>query len=319
MTVSSLYRPGLRVEEQAQLSRYTRFGLGGPARFLIDADDTGAFLDALAQARSSGMRYLVLGGGSNLLVADAGFDGIVLRYRGSQIAMTSGGGVSVEAGAELQSLVDFTIEQGLANLHTMTRIPGWVGAAIYGNAGAYGHSIMESVHRVRFHDGAAERWFSHAECEFAYRESIFKRRKDWIILSAELRMPEGDPEAMRREAGEIRSTRDAKYPPSMKCAGSIFKNCLFRNLPPEAASQLPPSLVRDGKVPSAWFLEHVQAKGIRRGDIQVASYHANLIYNDGPNAAAADVRAVILDLKQRVFDRFGFWLEEEVQYVGFDD
>jgi UDP-N-acetylmuramate dehydrogenase len=314
-----LYRPGLQVTGQASLAGYTRFGLGGPARFLIDAWEADAFAEALAQAAASGLPCVVLGGGSNLLVSDSGYDGIVLRFRGARIELTPGGDVSVESGAELQSLVDFTIENGLANLHTMTRIPGWVGAAIYGNAGAYGHSIMESVHRVKFHDGATARWFSNTECEFAYRESIFKRRKDWIILSAEMRMPKADPAVMRREADEIGETRDAKYPPSMKCAGSIFKNCLFGKLPASAANEVPPKLVRDGKVPSAWFLEQVQAKGIRRGDIQVAAYHANLIYNDGPKATAADVRAVIADLKQRVFDRFGFWLEEEVQYVGFDD
>ncbi len=304
------------VQENVPLAPQTRFGLGGPARLTVDASQADVFVEAVALARSSQCPYVVLGGGSNLLVADAGYDGIVLRFRGDRIAL-SGAGVSVESGAELQSLVDFTIEHGRSNLHTMTRIPGWVGAAIYGNAGAYGHSIMESVHRVRFHDGHAERWFSHAECQFAYRESIFKRRKDWIILSAELQMPEADPEAMRREAGEIRATRDAKYPPTMKCAGSIFKNCLFAELPANATAAVPPKLVRDGKIPSAWFLEQVAAKGVRRGDIQVAAYHANLIYNDGPNATAADVRAVIVDLKQRVFDRFGFWLEEEVQYVGF--
>lgn len=313
-----MYRPGLHVEENAPLARRTRFGLGGPARLLIDCSDPGAFLEALAYARSSGLPYVVLGGGSNLLVADRGYPGIVLRYRGERISL-AGGLVTAEAGAELQSLVDFTVAHGLANLHTMTRIPGWVGGAVYGNAGAYGHSIMESVHRVRFHDGHTERWLSNAECEFTYRESIFKRRKDWIILAAELRMPAADPAALAREAEEIRATRDAKFPLTMKCAGSIFKNCFFADLPAAAAAEVPPNLVRDGKVPSAWFLEQVNARGVRRGDIQVAAYHANLIYNDGPNATANDVRAVILDLKQRVFDRFGFWLEEEVQYVGFDD
>ena len=309
---------GVRVEEQAPLARHTRFGLGGPAELLVDATEADAFVEALAVARSSRERYVVLGGGSNLLVADAGFPGIVLRFRGQRIALQDGGAV-VESGAELQSLIDFTIDHGRANLHTMTRIPGWVGAAIYGNAGAYGHSIMESIHRVRFHDGNAERWFSGAECQFAYRDSIFKRRKDWIVLSAEMRMPEADPVAMRKQADEIQATRDAKYPPTMKCAGSIFKNCLLAELPASASAEAPPKLVRDGKIPSAWFLEQVEAKGIRRGDIQVASHHANLIYNDGPNATAADVRAVIADLKQRVFGRFGFWLEEEVQYVGFAD
>lgn len=309
---------GVEVTEHASLAEHTRFGLGGPARLLIDARIEENFLIALDLARASGQPYVVLGGGSNLLVADAGFPGTVLRYRGGRLGLRRGM-VTVESGAELQSLVDFTIDEGRANLHTMTRIPGWVGAAIYGNAGAYGHSIMESVHRVRFHDGETARWFTNAECEFTYRESIFKRHKDWIILAAELVMPEADPAVMRKEADEIRATRDAKYPPTMKCAGSIFKNCLFAQLPATAAAEVPPKLVRDGKVPSAWFLEQAGVKGIRRGDIQVAAYHANLIYNDGPGATAADVRAVIVDLKQHVYDRFGFWLEEEVQYVGFSD
>ena len=306
------------MEENASLAGYTRFALGGPARFKVDARVDESFLEALAVARSSGLPCVVLGGGSNLLVSDTGYPGIVLRYGGGRLGMRVGD-ITVEAGAELQALVDFSIERGRSGLHTMTRIPGWVGAAIYGNAGAYGHSIMESVYRVRFHDGADVRWFSNSDCQFAYRESIFKKNKQWVILAAEMRMPEADPVEMRRQADEIRATRDAKYPPAMKCAGSIFKNCLFAELPLAAAEAVPAKVVREGKVPSAWFLEQVDAKGLRRGDIQVAAYHANLIYNDGPGATAADVRAVIAELKQRVLNRFGFCLEEEVQYIGFDE
>jgi UDP-N-acetylmuramate dehydrogenase len=103
----------------------------------------------------------------------------------------------------------------------------------------------------------------------------------------------------------------------MRCAGSIFKNCLFNELPAAVQVQIPQKLVREGKVPSAYFLEQVGAKGMRRGDIQVAEYHANLIYNDGAGTAE-DLITVIEDLKKRVFDRFGFALEEEVQYVGFE-
>lgn len=305
------------MDQNVSLAAHTRFNLGGPALFKIDARQVDAFLEALTLARASGLPYVVLGGGSNLLVSDQGYPGVVLRYCGARLGMRVGD-IVVEAGAELQALVDFSIERGRSNLHTMTRIPGWVGGAIYGNAGAYGHSIMESVHRVRLHDGSDVRWFSNAECGFAYRESIFKKNRQWVILEAEMRMPAGNPADLRRQADEIRATRDAKYPPTMKCAGSIFKNCLFAELPRGAADAVPDKAVREGKVPSAWFLEQVNAKGMRRGDIQVATYHANLIYNDGPEATAADVRAVIVDLKQRVFDRFGFWLEEEVQYVGFD-
>ena len=104
----------------------------------------------------------------------------------------------------------------------------------------------------------------------------------------------------------------------MKCAGSIFKNLLVRELPSSAESAIPPAVVREGKVPSAWFLEQIGAKGMRRGDIQVAAYHANLIYNDG-TGKASDLVSVIRELKARVADRFGFELAEEVQYVGFGD
>jgi UDP-N-acetylmuramate dehydrogenase len=102
----------------------------------------------------------------------------------------------------------------------------------------------------------------------------------------------------------------------MKCAGSIFKNLFFAQLPPSVQAEVPQKLIREGKVPSAWFLEQAGVMGIRRGDIQVATYHANLIYNDGAGTAA-DLLTVIKECKKRVADRFGFELEEEVQYVGF--
>jgi UDP-N-acetylmuramate dehydrogenase len=103
----------------------------------------------------------------------------------------------------------------------------------------------------------------------------------------------------------------------MKCAGSIFKNVFFGSLPPEAQAAIPPGLVRGGKVPSAFLLEQVGAKGMRQGDIQVATYHANLIYNDG-DGRTSDLVALIRELKRLVRERFGFDIEEEVQYVGFD-
>jgi UDP-N-acetylmuramate dehydrogenase len=199
----------------------------------------------------------------------------------------------------------------------MTGIPGSVGAAIYGNAGAYGHSIAERISTVRFFDGSSIRVFDNAQCEFEYRESVFKRHKEWIIFSAHLDMLTGDAAQLRAEADRILNIRNRKYPPTMKCAGSIFKNFLFAQLPAGVAAQVPPNVVIEGKVPSAWFLEQVGAKGMRAGDIQVADYHANLIYNSG-NGTARELAGIIAELKRRVGDRWGIPLEEEVQYVGFN-
>ncbi len=308
--------PELKVSEDAPLAAYTRFGIGGPAALLCDTASEAAFIAALRLVEDSAMPRMVIGGGTNLVVSDAGFDGIVLRYTGSEIAHDASL-LRVEAGAVLQDVVDHSISLGLKGLQTMTGIPGYLGGAVYGNAGAYGHSIQELIEDVRFTDGSCIGSFTNEECRFQYRESIFKDRKDWIILSTTLRFEQGDPAELGRTANEIRSIRDAKYPPSMRCAGSIFKNLLWAELPSAVRDQIPAKVVREGKVPSAWFLEQIGAKGIRRGDIQVADYHANLIYNDGAGTAA-DLVAVISELKQRVFDRFGFHLEEEVQYVGFD-
>ena len=306
--------PNLTISAGTPLALYTRFGIGGPADLYLETADIPAFIAALSTARASGLATMVIGGGTNLIVSDAGFRGIVLRYRGEGVKAT-GLCVTAEAGATLQRLVDFTVENGLKGLETLAGIPGSVGAAVYGNAGAYGHSISERALAVRFFDGREARTFDNAACQFAYRESIFKRHKDWVVFSVDLRLDASDPAELRRTADDILKVRNEKFPVTMQCAGSIFKNLLLKDLPPAAAAEVPATAVRDGKVPAAWFLEQVGAKGMERGRIHVASYHANLIYNAG-DGTAADLCALIRELKQRVRARFGFELEEEVQYVG---
>jgi UDP-N-acetylmuramate dehydrogenase len=304
------------VSRDVPLSRYTRFGIGGPADILAETDSDDAFVQGLAVARASSLEHLVIGGGTNLIVSDEGFRGIVLRHLGARI-LDAGDRIMVDAGVLLQDLVDYANERGLRGLETLAGIPGWVGAAIYGNAGAYGHSISERVHKVRFYDGTRVRVFSNAECEFRYRESAFKRRKEWIIFSAELHMERAEAAELKKISADIVAIRNEKFPLTMKCAGSIFKNLLLAELPGEAASAVPERVVREGKVPAAYFLEQVGAKGMERGGIRVADYHANLVYNTG-GGTARDLCELLEELKSRVRERFGIELEEEVQYVGFE-
>jgi UDP-N-acetylmuramate dehydrogenase len=305
----------ISVVRDVPLSSYTRFGIGGAADIFVETGEPEVFVEALRIARSSGLETVVIGGGTNLIVSDDGFRGVVLKLSNSRLAR-GGDAVHAESGATLQALVDFTIDVGLKGLETMTGIPGSVGAAVYGNAGAYGHSIAERISAVRFFDGEAIREFDNASCGFHYRESVFKQHKDWIIFSAELSMDEADAAVLRETADKILAVRNKKYPPTMKCAGSIFKNLLLSELPAGVAGEIPPNAIVEGKVPSAWFLEQVGAKGMRVGDIHVADYHANLIYNAG-HGTARELASIITELKSRVEQRWGFPLEEEVQYVGF--
>lgn len=307
--------PNLQVSSGVPLCCYTRFGIGGPAAVFAEAPSEAAFIAAVETARDSGLPFVVIGEGTNLIVSDDGFPGLVLRFRGCDLR-AGGTRVVAEAGAELQALVDFAIGRGLQGLETLAGIPGSVGAAVYGNAGAYGHSISERIERVRFFDGSRVRVFGNREAEFRYRESIFKRHKDWIIFSAELALDPADAAELQRTAGEIVEVRNRKFPPTMKCAGSIFKNFLLADLPGPVAGAVPAAVVREGKVPAAYFLDQVGARGMARGDIRVADYHANLVYNAGAGSAA-DLRTLIRELKDRVRGRFGLELEEEVQYLGF--
>jgi UDP-N-acetylmuramate dehydrogenase len=307
--------PELSTRLEEPLHNHTRFLLGGPASVFAETTSETAFTKALQAVKASDITHVVLGGGTNLIVSDQGFQGVVLRYIADDIRH-EGNRVHVDAGAELNNLVDSANQAGLKGLETLAGIPGWVGAAVYGNAGAYGHSISECVDSVRFFDGSNIRQLSNADCEFRYRESIFKRRKDWIIFSVDLVLSSDSALELQEISAGIRKVRNEKFPPTMMCAGSIFKNILLRDLPQATAAEVPSTVVREGKIPSAWFLEQVGAKGTVRGGIRVADYHANLIYNTG-SGTAAELCELIADLKTRVFKRFALQLEEEVQYVGF--
>ena len=154
--------------------------------------------------------------------------------------------------------------------------------------------------QVRFYDGAEVRVFDNEECEFRYRESIFKRHKEWIIFSADLRLDPADAAALRRTARRHPEGAQRKVPGDHEVRGQHLQEPAAEGPCPHAvAAEVPASAVREGKVPAAWFLEQVGAKGMRRGDIHVATYHANLIYNAGAGTAA-DLCALIADLKERV-------------------
>ena len=307
--------PGLQLFPAEPLARHTRFALGGPARLLADATTLASLNAALTLLRQSAHPFLLIGGGTNLIVADSGFDGIVLRYRGNRLRHYEGE-LIIGSGADLETLVDATVADGLAGMECLKRIPGWVGAAIYGNAGAYGQQVSDHLTRVTFHDGLAVRQLPRDECGFRYRSSLFKEHRDWVILEAAFALRPGDAAALAARAEEIRAVRDEKFPPSLRCAGSIFKNFILATLPEAAQRRVPANMVKGGKVPAAWFLEQVQAKGLTRGGIHVADYHANLIYNDG-HGLAKELVDLIDELKQRVAAEFAIALEEEVQYVGF--
>ncbi len=295
-----------RVRQSIPLREFTTFRLGGSAELFLEVETEAELAEAVAMARADGMPWFLLGGGSNLVVSDRGMPGLVIRNasRDPERLDPERGLLTISSGRKLGYLVEVAAGHGLTGFEPMTGIPGTVGGAIYGNAGAYGRTIADLLVGATLLEPSTGRIFEAdpAFFEFAYRSSRLKRDPH-VILNATFRTSPGDPAAIRAEMANIMAQRNAKHPPlGVGSAGSFFKN-------------LPPAPGETRRRAAGEVLEKAGAKEMAVGGAKVFHKHANFIVNYG-EATAADVRALAAQLKERVFGLFGIALEEEVLYIG---
>ena len=291
----------------------TTVRIGGPAPALVIARTQEELTTAIRITREEGIRFLLLGGGSNLLVADEGLDLLVVKNEVSALRR-EGNTVWVSGGTVLQDLVGFTLRSGLAGLQKLTGIPGTVGGAIYGNAGAYGQTISDHLQEVLCFDGRQIVSYSKPDCRFSYRWSAFKENR-CVVLEARLELEPGDAQALVSEAESVLRQRLLKYPAGLKCSGSFFKNVLADQVARESLELIPPDKVIYGKIPAGYLLEQTGAKDRTLGDIWVSTASANLFVNRG-NGRAADLLQLAADCASRVKDRYGIQLQPEVQIIN---
>jgi UDP-N-acetylmuramate dehydrogenase len=301
---------GLLVDEP--MGCHTTFRIGGPADFFYAARTPGELVAALRAARELELPVFLLGGGSNLLVADDGVRGLVVHDACDHVAF-DGSEVRADCGADVHGLIERCHDAGLAGLEFAAGLPGTVGGALFGNAGCYGRDlgsrVVECTHVTR--DGAVTETRPAAWYEFGYRDSRLKRDPR-VLLSCRLRLEPGDRAAIRREIDEKLALRRAKHPDwrTEPTAGSYFKN-----LPPDwrtPGARLSPGTRR---VAAGQLLDECGCRGLRVGGAAVFARHANMIVNAG-GATAADVLALAALMKERVRARFGVVLEEEVLFLG---
>lgn len=306
---------GDKVKEGVPFSSLTTIGIGGPARLFIQVGREEELKQTLSKATKHGIPSIIISGGSNLLVSDSGYEGLVIKVNIADIKKEDGV-MQVMAGTNLADLVDFCNSHGLSGLEKLAGIPGSVGGAIYGNAGAYGQAISDKLIRVRVFDRERDYWLTKKECKFDYRESGFKKRKNLIILEAEFKPDDADPGELKKISQETVKKRQEKYPPGTKCPGSLFKNVLLEKLPKHLQNEI----LKDyyGKVPAWYFLEKVGAKGQKKGGIKIADYHANLFINEG-GGKAVDFFGLAKEYKSKVKEKFAVDLEPEVQLIGFSE
>ena len=297
-----LEKLGASPSENVPLSALSSFGIGGPADLFFEAKTETELETAVSLAAAERYPCYVIGGGTNILFDDAGYRGLIVRNRLEGIAR-DGHRLRVLSGTGLACILREALGAGLSGLEFLAGIPGTLGGAVYGNAGAYGWSVGDVVETaVLLAPAGGEKSVSRGELGFGYRDSALKKTGG-IVLSAVLMCSPGDRGESEARIREIIEKRRAKHPPlGTACAGSYFKNS---------------SSASGARVAAGQLLDQAGARGLSVGDAAVSDIHCNFIVNRG-NARSADVLRLAEDLKDRVYRAFGIRLEEEVIYLRAD-
>ena len=347
--------PPISVLENVPLAPLTTLGVGGPARYFFRARSEPDIAAAFEFARRRDVEVFVMGGGSNILVSDTGFDGLVLQIgiRGIVTAAENDSGASVlvtaAAGEDWDKLVGYCVDRDLAGIECLSGIPGFVGGTPVQNVGAYGQEVSETIVAVRCYDRSTGRILElqNRDCGFAYRSSIFNstHRNSYIVLAVTFRLVKGgDPKIVYKDlaehlAGEVPSLRGTRAAvlairgaksmvidpgdPNSKSAGSFFKNPIvsadiFDSIA-SAYGPVPHFPASDGavKIPAAWLIEKAGFhKGYVLGNAGISTNHSLAIINRG-GASAAEIMTLKDRIAAAVHDRFGIELTPEPVFVGY--
>jgi len=311
------------IRENVELKPFTYFKIGGPARYFAEVINKTELEQAVRFAKARDLPICVLGAASNILVADGGFCGLVIRLmlRGIRIDESK---VYAEAGVPNAVLVARLVSAGLAGFEWAIGIPGTVGGSVRGNAGCFGGEMKDVVRSVYFFNTDTGEFDEQNSkfCEFGYRDSIFKHAPNLIITEVDLELERGNPEVSQRRVRYYTRHRS-----EAQDIGSASAGCIFKNPTWPADEQIRARLLRffpdladfDNRktIPAAFLIDRLGLKGKRIGAVSISEKHANYLINNG-GANAESVVMLIGLVKEYVHRKFDLQLEEEIQYVGFD-
>lgn len=288
------------LQEQKPLAPYTTFKIGGPARYFVVAKSAEELTHAVQEAINNNIDWFILGGGSDILVADAGFDGLVVKAELRDVTFDEEKSqVRAEAGVRMSSLITQCLKQELAGLEYAIGVPATVGGAVWANLGARGSEIQDFLLEVSVLDETGKLvTLTKDQCNFSYRESIFKHKK-YVILDALFQLEYKDKSVIQELLKNLTDVRKDTQDVGAKCAGCVFRN---------------PTDQTD--VPAAKLIDDLGLKGKQMGGAKVSEKHANFIINPEGTATAEDVIMLISYIKQQVRDKKGVQLQEEIEYVG---
>ncbi|TSC79506.1 MAG: UDP-N-acetylmuramate dehydrogenase [Parcubacteria group bacterium Gr01-1014_29] len=326
----------IEVRENVSLAPYTYIKVGGPARFFVEVKTEKELREAIVWTDKKNTPMVVLGAGSNVLVADAGFDGLVIRMGINTISIEENV-MCVGAGVSMAQAATEALKQNLSGFEWAAGIPGTIGGSVYGNAGCFGGEMQQVLERVRVLECKVQSAkckiveFQNTDCKFWYRESVFKKHKDWIILGATLKLKKISDEEKKEKQAWIKTMmqeRVAEQAIGERTMGSTFKSISITDKTLQKITQYdkrfrkPTNTCwvfenRAGMMSAGFLIEQAGLKEKKIGGVTVSTKHANFLVTDA-SATAEHVIMLIALIKERVHRMFGVMLEEEIQYIGFD-
>ncbi len=283
----------ISVKKNILLAPLTTFKIGGPAKYFFRAKTIDELIEAIQWAEKKGLAYFILGGGSNILISDKGFTGLAIQFQNSGVEI-KGLTIIVSAGLSLSRLIELSVKAGLTGLEWAAGIPGTVGGAVRGNAGAMGQATADYVMSIKVLRNGEVITLKNKEVNFSYRQSVFQQNRD-VILEATLVLKKGNLDESK-EIIEQCLHRRAAGQPAYPSAGCIFKN--------------------PGQVSAGRLIEQCGLKGFQIGGARISKKHANFIVNVD-RATAENVIILIGLIKQKVRTKFDIELNEEIKYIGF--
>lgn len=305
----------MEFREHVPLAPMTTFEIGGAARWYTEVTDLVGLKKALSFARQHDLAVFILGGGSNLLISDSGFNGLVVKIASKDFRI-DGTQAFAQAGVNLEELIRQTAEAGLVGWEKMAGIPGSVGGAVRGNAGAFGVEIVDVLESVNVYDTQTdtEQTYDNAACAFAYRTSYFKDKPHLVILDVTLALTVGDKAQSLLEIEDTIQERNRRHLQNVRAAGSFFMNPVVSGDIQKQFQDEKNAVSKGGRVPAGWLIEKAGLKGAAHGGAQASLQHPNYLVNVQA-ATFDDVQTLATQIQAAVLEKFGVQLHEEVTTV----
>ncbi len=308
-------------KEFEPLAKHVNFRIGGPANYFVEARSTQDLVDAVKMARELSLPYFILGGGSNTLVSDEGYQGLVIKAANRNTRI-EGDRVTAEAGAISASVARATADKGLRGFEWAVSLPGTIGGAVRGNAGCFGGETRDTLESVKLLRDDRVIELANEDLQYGYRHSLLKEPEyeHDVVLEATFKLTPGDRAEALALIDKNLAGRKSSQPLGSSSAGCMFKNFEYNSEAEVeklfAKVEVPEQMKNMRRLGAGWIIDQLGLKGTRMGDAQVAPQHGNFLVNVG-HATAKDIVALISFIKTKARDEYGVQLHEEVQYLGF--